>query len=194
MPIDLGTGRQPFDRVYQVQHPFSDPSTPGEYANTPSNVWKRVAYSGGELKLTDQTGGALFGSNSVSTNRTEIRRGDWICLTNVMFDPDKPQAEKRRFVQQMEFYQVLDATVDATVPPGWLVTLQGPNFDFGWSYTDASPDNQQVYGTGFGSGFGDYSAQVFGTGPIRYIPSKTYAIHLPDVWSVVERTFRRPAN
>jgi hypothetical protein len=173
-----------FDRIYSAFPPSTDPLVGSFLPND------RIAYGGGDLFLTDETDANLKASNNASGQRPEIRRGDWIELVNVMFD-----VKVNRFRRQVQFYQVLDAWYDTSVAPfGWRVTLQGPNFDFGIAKTGSTPDSPQLYGTGFGSGFPDYSARVVLAGAqTRTIPSKTYAIHLPDVWAVVERTSSTPA-
>lgn len=171
-----------FDRVYCVFPPTVNAA--GEFA--PAD---RIAFTGGDFFLTDEIDSNLRSSNAGSTQRKEIRRGDWIELVNVNFD-----LNVNRFRRQIQFYQVLDAWYDSTNPPfGWHVTLQGPNFDFGLAKTGSIPDNPQIYGTGFGTGFPDYAAHVRSvSGQTRTIPSKTYAIHLPDVWAVIERTSSIP--
>ena len=116
-----GVTEQPYDRVYSVVNP-------GE----------PVAYSGGDLELMDP--------GQTSSQDIEIKRGDWMMLTNVVESSfhGKP-------VQQVHFYKVVDAEQSEGENP--QVTLQGPNFQF--------PDG-----------------------------ADTFAVHLPDVWAVFERTFR----
>ncbi|MEZ6095667.1 MAG: hypothetical protein R3C03_15800 [Pirellulaceae bacterium] len=192
---------QPYDLVYQVD--------PIQF-NYPIADWgKRMAFAGGTLKLRDVAGGAngeltnndLNASNSLSNLRPdgrfdsnggykmlEIRRGDWIALTNVTFN-----VGVNRFVQQINFYQVADAyfvdtTDDPADGPYWLVTLNGPDFDFGIEYQDATTQTaavNQVYGN-----FREFSAS-FDPTTGQAIPSRTYAVHLPDVWAVFERTYRK---
>ena len=131
-PVEFaGVTEHPYDRVFQVVPP---PVVPAAAVN--------VAYSGGDLELVP-----FEGQNSTQT--ADIKRGDWMMLTNVS-TTDK-LASGDRFIQQIYFYKVVDAEQQDGVNP--QVTLQGPNFIF--------PADTQ-----------------------------TFAIHLPDVWAVFERTFR----
>jgi len=74
-----------------------------------------------------------------------------------------PSPTLGRFVQQVHFYKVVDSTNETG---NWEVTLQGPNFDFGGTTDPGSPT------------------------ATTSSPSETYAVHLPNVWAVFERTFR----
>ena len=123
----VGVTEHPYDRVFQVVPP---PVVPAATVN--------VAYSGGDLELIDP--------GQTSSQDIEIKRGDWMMLTNVVESSfhGKP-------VQQVHFYKVVDAEQSEGENP--QVTLQGPNFQF--------PDG-----------------------------ADTFAVHLPDVWAVFERTFR----
>jgi hypothetical protein len=188
---------QPFDPLYQVDHPYEasaayDPTDP-----LLRNV--RIARSGGTLRFREQpTPGRLAtdirASNSLSSKRREIRRGDWIALTNVMFN-----YRSKRFDQQINFYQVDDAIfveVDPLVPPNyWLVTLRGPDFDFGWEYQSepigGNPLSNVAPSQEYYNRFIELRSTAGGTSADPAIPSRTYAIHLPDVWAVFEKTYRK---
>lgn len=175
--------RQPYDRIYQVDHPY--PTNPYDPIANPN---ARIAFSGGTLIFREQAGGTLTHNNlqtanANSTQRAEIRRGDWVALTNITYD-----YATNRYVQQINFYQVDDATfVDVAPlapPPFWQVTLRGPDFDFGWAYSAPGvPETPQNYGL-----FGEFFATGDPLGAV--VPSRTYAIHLPDVWAVFEKTYR----
>ena len=131
-PVEFaGVTEHPYDRVFQVVPP---PVVPAAAVN--------VAYSGGDLELVP-----FEGQNSTQT--ADIKRGDWMMLTNV--STTDRLADSPRSIQQIYFYKVVDAEQQDGVNP--QVTLQGPNFIF--------PADTQ-----------------------------TFAIHLPDVWAVFERTFR----
>ncbi len=165
-PLNLG-GLAPYDRVYEVAHPLDGHATPATAASL------RVGVSGGVVVL--QENALVAPSNNESTQRREIRAGDWMALTNVTFD-----GNRRRFVQNIDFYVVLDAVENGAI---WTVTLQGPDFDFqlarlqNGAFTNRNPAT-----------FDRFCAQVVDSVPEEYIPSRTCAIHLPDVWAVVERS------
>ncbi|MEQ1902825.1 MAG: hypothetical protein ABL888_01405 [Pirellulaceae bacterium] len=176
------TQNQAFDRMYQVDHPV----TAANYPLAPNGGRLRMAHGGGTLIFREDVGG-LQAANSRSTQRSEIRRGDWVALTNVSFNYNS-----NRYVQQFNFYQVDDATYigppNSTNPPPyyWQVTLRGPDFDFGWQYDDATtPTNPQTY-----ANFSQFVAGPSSNLPAT-VPSRTYAIHLPDVWAVFEKTYRK---
>lgn len=135
---------------------------PGETEEHPYDRVFRVTNPGG-ANLVSYSGGdvVLTELNQNSTQSDEIQRGDWIMLTNVAFS-----AALQRYTQQVHFYKVVDSENSAG---SWEVTLQGPNFDFR-SDTDTN------------SGAA--------ADPPDPMPSTTYAIHLPNVWAVFERTFR----
>ena len=132
-PLEFsGVAEQPYDRVYRVVDP-------GE----------RVAYSGGDLELVEL--------GQTSSQPTEIKRGEWMMLTNVA--PSASTLRPSKFIQQVQFYKVVDAEQEGG---NAQVTLQGPNFQF--PLTDSTDPSSA--------------------------PVETYAVHLPDVWAVFERTFR----
>lgn len=165
-PLILGTSTvQAYDRVYLVNHPF-----PVHLDTDPA--YYRQLTAGGTVVLSEP--GLLSAANANSSQRSEIRSGDWMALTNLAFN----QAVNR-FVQQIYFYQVLDATLDSSTG-NQVVTLQGPDFDLQRSFTAGGGQDYSTYP--------DFAARV--TNAPEYYPSKTYAIHLPDVWTVIERTYR----
>lgn len=149
----------PYDRVYEVLPTFT----------TIANNAQRLAFGGGSMILQD------IPAAGPSLQRREIRRGDWIALTNVAFDP-----VGQRFSQQINFYQVDDASEAAAAPGNWQVTLHGPDFDFCLG-TNTYPQNYAGY-TPF--------VPRYDAATTTWLPSRTYAIHLPDVWAVFERTYR----
>ncbi len=180
MPTPLGAGNnQPYDRVYEV-----DTSVTGmniNYAGPPAFTG-RIAYAGGSMVLRQNSlivNPVISQSNDFSTQRSSIRRGDWIALTNVVFNRNRG-----RFFQQINFYQVLEASEDPTSAGDWFVSLQGPDFDFSVA-TDAMGANDSNINP---SAFDQFAAFYDETGTGETRPSRTYAIHLPDVWAVFERT------
>ncbi len=178
-----GSPRQPYERIYQVDHPLNQPTYD---PNLPQFRNARIAFGGGTLILRETAGGTLTHNNlqtanNLSTQRQEIRRGDWIALTNVYFDYDT-----NRYRRRINFYLVDDATFVTAGPGHWQVTLRGPDFDFGWAYVAPNvPQPVQDYST-----FGEYIATGAPLSPST--PSRTYAIHLPNVWAVFEKTYREP--
>jgi hypothetical protein len=178
------TQNQAFDRMYQVDHPVIAPSyvidPDANPLNGYGNARLRMAHGGGTLIFREDVGG-LQAANSRSTQRSEIRRGDWVALTNVSFNYNS-----NRYVQQINFYQIDDATYVTGATNYWQVTLRGPDFDFGWEYTDATtPTDPQTY-----ANFPQFVAGPSSNLPAT-VPSRTYAIHLPDVWAVFEKTYRK---
>ncbi len=184
-PVEYaGASLHPYDRVYQLEPPYLtyNPDPDGISANGFQNWQARMLFSGGTVKLREPV--ALANNNSLSTQRGDVRRGDWIMLTNVTF-----RRNENRFFQQVNFYQVVDATIDSDASGSfWQVTLQGPDFDMGWHLIDDMPPSgvNQDYAT-----FTDFAAWTRTTGGVtESFPSKTYAVHLPDLWAVFEKTFR----
>lgn len=191
-PVDNGvpTDSQPFDRVYQVDWPGSDLGDPSF----------RYSYNGGTFKLRE-TGAAgtaqnpaipnqIVASNGRSLQRPEIRRGDWIGLTNVQYS-----YSRARFIQQWNFYRVTDAALAADgLGAYWSVTLEGPEWDFLRPYSvdvSTSPPTVAVLPANTQPTFNFGVARVTGANPVyTYIPTSTLAVHLPDVWAVHERTSR----
>ncbi|HMP79860.1 MAG TPA: hypothetical protein PKD54_10440, partial [Pirellulaceae bacterium] len=167
--VNAALPSQSFDSVYEVVHPMEGAPA--------ANASLRMAYSGGVIRL--RTTLALNSSNSASSQREDIRRGDWIALTNVTFD-----FHTNRFVQQIDFYMVLDYTVDAS--NFGVVTIQGPDFDMQL----ARFANGLINDTIDPAIFGDFAPNVAPGPPAFVVPSKTYAIHLPDVWAVIERSYQ----
>ncbi len=171
------TQNQAFDRMYQVDHPV----TAANYPLLPNGARLRMAHGGGTLIFREDVGG-LQAANNRSTQRSEIRRGDWVALTNVTFN-----YTSNRYVQQINFYQVDDASYVTAATNYWQVTLRGPDFDFGWQYVDsATATDPQVY-----ANFGQFVAGPSTNSTSAAVPSRTYAIHLPDVWAVFEKTYRK---
>lgn len=176
LPTPLGAGgTQPFDRVYEVDTTAAT-GMDIDYSTVP-NFTGRIAYAGGSMVLRQNN--LLRTANGFSSQRSSVRRGDWIALTNVVFN-----RTRGRFFQQINFYQVLEATEDPNSLGDWFVSLQGPDFDFAVA-TDSVGANDSTINP---SAFDEYAAfyDESGTGETR--PSRTYAIHLPDVWAVFERT------
>ncbi|MBX3419557.1 MAG: hypothetical protein KF851_18285 [Pirellulaceae bacterium] len=186
---------QPYDRVYQVDHPHN--LSPTYNPTEPSMRNARIAFGGGTLIFREHAGGALTHSNlaaanSLSTQRAEIRRGDWVMLTNVIFD-----YELMRQTQQVNFYQIDDATLVQNPEVYWQATLRGPDFDFGWAcrrrpIDPQNPQNQAVNPQDYRT-FGEYQSIVEDRNDpdTPTVPSRTYAVHLPSVWTVFEKTYRR---
>lgn len=193
---DATVSQYPFDRTYRVDWPglYVDAAT-----QTVSDPGFRVAYNGGTFKL--RSAGILDASNAASTHRADIRRGDWMALTNVQFD-----FRRSRFIRNLNFYQVADAVLGTdSLGAHWLITLKGPDWDFLTGYTRdpmtgainnfAAVDHTNLHQqatidlTGTGASR-NWRAQCIDGSPQRYLPSTTIAVHLPDVWTVFERTER----
>lgn len=195
--------RHPYDRCYRVDWPGMNVDN---FTQTVVDPFFRVSSNGGTFKL--RAGGALAASNnSSSVPQTEVRRGDWMALTNVIFDYDSS-----RFVRNINFYQVVDAFLGTdSLGPHWMVTVKGPDWDFLYAYR-RNPSNGAVVplpppmSTNPGNyTHGQATLDWMGVSPFRnwraqvvpmsvteaeYRPSITMAIHLPDVWTVFERTTR----
>jgi|GEM_PF-6698368 len=183
---------QAYDRFFEVDWP----------GNTRTGVGDplfRISRNGGMLKLRDRgvtydgsvIDPSMGTSNDLSKQRAEIRRGDWMALTNVSFDYGTG-----RFQHNINFYQVVNAYYDIdTIGNFWAITLNGPEWDFQRNYRveasiaripfDPNPGNPSIFSAAFGR------ALIIDNNPnFDYYPSKTLAIHLPDVWTVFERTTR----
>ncbi len=206
MPVYSGDplAPQPYDRVYQVEWPGSELN---------DNSF-RNSYNGGLLKLRETRPATLPAqplipnqvaqSNGLSSQRADIRRGDWIGLTNVRYE-----YFLQRFVQSWNFYRVTDATVaNDRFGDYWAVTLEGPEWDFQRpmvfesmptpplpQWHDPTYDGTTTPPTWTTPGFRFGAVQITGSGPdYEYFPTSTMAVHLPDVWTVFERTTRLGSN
>ncbi len=197
LAMDAATGfplaEQAFDRVYSVYWPGFPNDVPNRLTGL-SDPHFRNSANGGTLQLIQPA--PLAASNVNSKQRYDIRRGDWMALTNVIFD-----VATSRFVQQYNFYQVTDAFLDDNATPAlgddvWHVSLEGPDWDFGMGY-EVDPmlgivldeNNPMALRPPFPPD-NLFAAQVIGAARPRFEPSHTMAIHLPDVWTVFERTVR----
>lgn len=175
-----------YDRIFEVTPPIDQVNANGAGLSVgppadPQALSYRLSIAGGDLQMTEIVpGGAEY-----SSQQSEIRRGDWMMLTNVTFaSSDTGQPFRDRFFQQVNFYKVVDADFDGT---SWNVSLQGPDFDFFYPIDPAGAVNYLPPGAG-GTGCSVEVDRTSGTYQIQ--PSRTFAIHLPDVWSVFERTYR----
>lgn len=207
VPPSVVPSAQPYDRVYQVDYPGVT-VTAGAATATDNSF--RTGYNGGLLKLREECMGystqipaipggpaGIKASNDLSSQRAEIRRGDWIALTNVRYDYGLG-----RFVQGWNFFRVTEAAPSVDfLGPHWAVTLEGPEWDFQRQYQINSvapglgpsdptytPGTPPTWGPPtFTFGF----ARVATAGSnYNYFPTSTMAVHLPDVWAVFERTVR----
>jgi hypothetical protein len=163
LPI-AGSVKQPYDRVYDVDHPGKR-----QGLNT---LQFRMSNDGGEFILRSST---FHDSNEASTQHSAIRRGDWICLCASDFGANSIH-------QHTNFFQVIDSELIETTPPAWQVTLRGADHDFLIAYDEDGDPIADNYDARFPYCYIDNDDN-------RY-PSKTFAIHLPDVWAVIERTSR----
>jgi hypothetical protein len=167
-PLPIATSAiRPYDRVYDVDHP-SKPS-----GGTTLETRFRFSNDGGEFILRSTT---FHGSNELSSQHSAIRRGDWICLTASAYGPNSA------VYQHTNFYQVADAELIAVTPPAWQVTLRGADHDFLIAFDKSGNQIADDYESRTPFCFVDSNDNIY--------PSKTFAIHLPDVWAVIERTTR----
>lgn len=207
VPPSVVPSAQPYDRVYQVDYPGVT-VTAGAATATDNSF--RTGYNGGLLKLREECIGystqipaipggpaGIKASNDLSSQRAEIRRGDWIALTNVRYDYGLG-----RFVQGWNFFRVTEAAPSVDfLGPHWAVTLEGPEWDFQRQYqiNSVAPGlgpSDPTYTPGTPPTWGPPTF-VFGFARVatagsnyNYFPTSTMAVHLPDVWAVFERTVR----
>ncbi|HMP67741.1 MAG TPA: hypothetical protein PKA76_00170 [Pirellulaceae bacterium] len=94
-----------------------------------------------------------------------IRSGDWLVLINGHFDPSFPAGTGPQNIQNLNFYRVIEWSPSS---PNQRVTVVGPDFNFTNAYGAADPD------------------------PTNTSPpdTPTYAILIPDVLGVFERTIK----
>ncbi len=197
-PVELGIGApdvEAYDRIFEVTPPVDQAITNGAALDPfaspldPQTASYRLSVGGGDLEMTEVVPGL---PTEYSSKRREIRRGDWMMLTNVTFAPttSPTQAFRNRYFQQVNFYQVVDADFDLASGI-WSVSLEGPDFDF------LHPIDSSLFPTI------DYLPPPAGNpgcevtvdasaSPLAYEiqPSRTFAVHLPNVMAVFERTFR----
>lgn len=176
-----------YDRIFEVTPPIDQVNANGAGLSVgppadPQALSYRLSIAGGNLEMTE----IVPGGGEYSSQQAEIRRGDWMMLTNVTFAPSVAgQPFRNRFFQQVNFYKVVDADFDGT---SWNVSLQGPDFDF-LHPIDPTPDvdyrEPAAGSTGCSVDFDMTSTPAY-----EIQPSRTFAIHLPDVWTVFERTYR----
>lgn len=197
-PVELGLGAPDFeayDRVFEVNAPVDQAIANGAALDVaampldPQTASYRLSIGGGDLEMSEIVPGGL---TEYSSQRREIRRGDWMMLTNVTFAPttSAAQAFRNRFFQQINFYQVVDSSFD-TVSGTWEVSLQGPDFDFQYPIDSSLVPNVEYLPPTPGNPGCTVEVDA-SVSPIEYRiqPSRTFAVHLPDVMAVFERTYR----
>ncbi len=197
---------QNYDRIFAVDWP-------GNAATGVGDAAFRVTYNGGMLKMREPglttNPATVAGANVFSKQRADVRRGDWMALTNVNFDYGTG-----RFQHNINFFQVETAYIATdSAGPHWAITLKGPEWDFqrdyfvdsnvtpgpgGFpriprpidpSYWPDPPGTFNLTPTTFAGGFAAEILNISRTN-FHYRPSQTMAIHLPDVWTVFEQTTR----
>jgi hypothetical protein len=211
-PVASGVGEEAYDRLFEVTSPIEQAGiaigAPPYAAGSLTDVQKsyRTSIAGGDLVLTEvfPAGEATV---DYSSKRAEIRRGDWMMLINVTFVPSRA-----RYFKQINFYKVVDADLNdgflsgvanGNQDPGepWSVSLQGPDFDFQFPIESNRPfdpngvygDPMQVLDGGYPvapSGFGAEVDADLSIPEFQIRPSRTFAVHLPNVFAVFERTYR----
>ena len=124
--------------------------------------YQGILLGGGDVVLTEAV------ETIPPAEQRQIRNGDWIMLINYFrADATQDPAVDPMFDDiQLAFYQVLNASPTDINPDEYSVTLQGPDFDVfrDWDDTTGAPA----------------------------IPTETvtYAVLIPNVLAVYERTFR----
>lgn len=196
-PVELGvaTGPEAYDRVFEVKSPLQQANENGGAPPADPDSY-RLSIGGGDLEMIEVMPAATV---EYSSQRSEIRRGDWMMLTNVNYNP-----YRSRYFQQINFYKVLDADFEDTngnrvQDPGesWSVSLQGPDFDFFDEVADTGLVDYFPPAWPTAPAMGDPGCSVVydttvtaPTPPFQIRPSRTFAVHLPNVWAVFERTYR----
>lgn len=153
-------GDRDSERIFRLDPP---PNGGGD-----ARGYQGVLLGGGDIVMTETTDTAPDSLQSIDEH--QIRNGDWIMLINYhRTDTTMDPAADPMFDDiQMNFYQVLNASKTNDIPTDLEhnVTLQGPDFDVfrDWDYTQGAP--------------------------AVATQTETYAILIPNVLAIYERTFR----
>jgi len=102
--------------------------------------------------------------NQPPLDDAELRVGDWMMLINGHYDTITPPTNQQ--IVNLNFYRVIETTPGSTTVPS-RVTLQGPDFEFTDDTGPTDPAN-----------------------PTAPDNTKTYAVLIPNVIAVYERTIK----